>query len=817
MLSQFASAVSRPLEPLSSGALQLSLQKLETLGSVLYVAAHPDDENTKLIAYLANGERVDTTYLSLTRGDGGQNLIGGDLGEKLGLIRTQELLAARRIDGGQQRFSRAIDFGYSKTPEETLAIWDRDAALADTVWAIRLLRPDVIITRFSLEAGYTHGHHTASALLAKEAFTAAADPTRFPEQLEFVEPWAATRLLWNTSKWFYQRRGIEFETTGIFSVETGGYNQLLGEAYSEIAAHSRSSHMSQGFGATPELGESQEYFKTLVGTDPEGSLFSGIDITWARVPNSGKVATAIQQAIAGFDSLNPESAVPHLIEAHRELSALPASFWRSRKLQDLERVIAACLALDVESIATQASAVPGAEVSVGLNAIQRGSLPVSIGFAATEADLAAATSYDLVSNQLLTASETIRIADDAAISQPYWLRAAADKGSYTVDEISQIGDPENAPALPMYLQVSVAGESITFAIPTTYNFNDPIHGESKVPFTVTPPVMVNLEETTHILGQSEARDFSARVIARAAIPAGTLHFEVSNGWRVEPASISFSIEAGEELLLSAQLIPPTEAGETVLSASIEVDGRSYTRGYEALDYDHIPQQALFPVAEARAVLLDVKTAGHRIGYIPGAGDTIPEALQRIGYTVDTLNEADMNHETLADYDAIVFGIRALNTNDRVGFYMPALFEYAEQGGVVVLQYNTNRGLKTMDYAPYPFTITRDRVTDETAEMRFLAPNHPVMQFPNAITAADFDGWVQERGLYFADDWDAAYTPIFSANDANESPLDGGLLIAQTGEGYFVYSGLSWFRQFPAGVPGAYRLFANLMSLGQVSE
>ena len=342
----------------------------------------------------------------------------------------------------------------------------------------------------------------------------------------------------------------------------------------------------------------------------------------------------------------------------------------------------------------------------------------------------------------------------------------------------------------MYVQISVAGASITFEIPTTYNFNDPIHGESKLPFSVTPPVMVNLEESTHILGQSEPRSFNARVIARAAIPAGSLRFEVGDGWRVEPETIPFSIEAGEELVLSAELMPPVEAGETVLSASIEFEGRSYTRGYAPLDYEHIPHQALFPVAEARAVLLDVKTAGTRIGYIPGAGDTIPDALERMGYTVDTLSEADMTREILTNYDAVVFGIRALNTNDRIGFYMPALFKYAQQGGVVVLQYNTNRGLKTMDYAPYPFTITRDRVTDETAEMRFLAPEHPVMHFPNTITTADFEGWVQERGLYFADDWDDAFTPIFSANDVGESPLDGSLLIAQTGEGYFVYSGLS---------------------------
>jgi hypothetical protein len=552
-------------------------------------------------------------------------------------------------------------------------------------------------------------------------------------------------------------------------------------------------------------------------------LFSGVDISWGRVPNSENVAKGIQQAIAGFDPLNPESAVPYLIEVHRALTELPTSFWQSKKLEDLGRVIAACLALDVESIATQASAVPGSDVSIGLHVIQRSSLPITIAFASTEAGLSEATVYDLKTNQLLNVSNTNRIAEDSAISQPYWLRAAAEKGSYVVDELNQIGDPENPSALPAYLKLSVAGYPITFEIPTTYNFNDPINGETKLPFTVTPPVMVNLEERTHILGQSEPRTFNVRVIARTVIPSGTVHFEVSNGWSVEPASISFSAEAGEELLLTSQLIPPAEAGETTLRASVQLPGqdgqvgRSYTRGYAPLDYDHIPHQVLFPVAEARGVLLDVKTAGHRIGYIPGAGDTIPEALQRIGYTVDTLTEADMTYDILTDYDTVVFGIRALNTNDRIGFYMPALFEYAERGGVVVLQYNTNRSLKTMDYAPYPFTITRGRVTDETAEMRFLAPNHRVMHFPNTITAADFEGWVQERGLYFADDWDAAYTPIFSANDANESPLDGGLLIAQIGKGYFVYSGLSWFRQFPAGVPGAYRIFANLMSLGQVSE
>lgn len=816
IFAQLAPAAPQPLKPLSSGALQLSLQKLETLGSVLYVAAHPDDENTKLIAYLANGALVDTTYLSLTRGGGGQNLVGGDLGEKLGMIRTQELLAARRIDGGQQRFSRAIDFGFSKTPEESLAIWDQEAVLADTVWTIRSLRPDVIISRFSLEPGYTHGHHTAAALLAKEAFSAAADPTRFPEQLEFVEPWAAKRLLWNTSPWFYQRRGIEFDSTGMLAVETGGYHPLLGAAYSEIAAASRSAHKSQGFGATPDLGPSTEHFVTLAGSEPEGGLFSGIDTTWSRVPNAEPVAAAIRRAMEAFDPLQPERSVPHLIEAHRALSTLPAGFWRSQKLQDLELAIAAGLALDVECIAATPSAVPGAEVALQLNAIHRSSLPVEITWAPPGAE-PASTPETLPDNQLFTASKTVRIPEDTRISQPYWLRSPAKPGRFVVDDPTQIGDPENPPALPVQVTVSVAGYPLNFEIPTTHNFNDPVDGETKLPFAITPPVMANLEESIHIFSQSKAKPFTARILARDHIPSGSLRFAVTNGWRVEPERIDFSAKAGEEIEVSPRLIPSPEPSETTLRASLHVGDRTYTRGYAPLKYRHIPELALFPPAEASAVLLDVKTAGSRVGYIPGAGDTIPEALRRIGYETDTLSETDMAADRLANYDAIVLGIRALNTNDRIGFYMPALFEYAKNGGVVILQYNTNRGLKTDNFSPYPLNISRDRVTNERAAMRFLAPDHPVMHYPNTISELDFEGWVQERGLYFADSWDPAFTPIFSANDPGESPVDGGLLIARLGGGYFVYSGLSWFRQLPAGVPGAYKLFANLVSLGHVSE
>ncbi len=794
------------VEPWPSGKLQLELEKLAVLGSVLYVAAHPDDENTKLIAYLANEAKVRTTYLSLTRGDGGQNLLGTDLGEKLGLIRTQELLAARRIDGGEQFFSRAIDFGYSKTPEESLEIWGHDAILSDVVWAIRKTRPDIIITRFSDEPGFTHGHHTASAWLAREAFAAAADPTRFPEQLEHVTPWAAQRLFWNTSSWFFRQREMEFDPTGLLSLDVGAYSPLLGKSIAEIASQSRSSHQTQGFGDTPEQGESLEYFKFLEGTSPSDSLLGGIDTTWARVPDSGPVAEAIQRAIAAFDPTAPAKSVPDLIAAHRALTELPDQPLRTRKLADLARVIAACLALDVESTSAEPTAVAGGEIALTLSAIQRSDLDVQIEFPTTGTPAA-----DLASNQLVQATPTLTLPQ--TISAPYWLASPHEAGSYIVDHPLQIGTPENPPSLPIPFRVTVDGYPLDYTIPTTFNFNDPVRGEVKEPFVITPPATLNLDESTQIFGDTQPRPFTTRIRAATDITGGELRFVTADGWKTDPTSVPFDAKAGDEIPIEATLIPPPEASQSTLTAELNVDGQTIERGFERIEYDHIPTQTIFPPAQARLISLDVKIAGERIGYIPGAGDEIPEALQRIGYQVDTLTEADMRPETLKPYDAIVVGIRAVNTNSRIAHYLPALFDYASTGGVVILQYNTSRGLQTEDFSPIPLELSRDRVTDETAEMRFLAPDHPVLNFPNPITAADFDGWVQERGLYFASKWDPAFTAIFSINDADESPLDGSLLIARHGEGTFVYTGLSFFRQLPAGVPGAYRLFANLVSLG----
>jgi len=801
------------IEPMSSGQLELELQKLNSLGSVLYIAAHPDDENTKLITYLANEAKAHTAYLSLTRGDGGQNLLGVDLGEKLGIIRTHELLAARRIDGGTQWFTRANDFGYSKTPEETLRIWGREEILADMVWAIRSTRPDVIITRFAMESDFTHGHHTAATWLAMEAFTAAADPSRFPEQLTLVEPWAAKRLIWNTSTWFYQRRNLTFDPTGLLSVDTGVYNPLLGASYAEIAARSRSAHKTQGFGATPELGVSMEYFTHLAGDPTTNAILDGVDTSWNRVPDSAPVADAIGKAITAFSPRDPAQSVPHLIEAHRALSALPDQAWKFRKLHDLERVIAGCLGLDVESVSGTPSAVPGSELTINMNAIQRSTQDVRIAYATPRADSVIEEPTPLLPNQLVNIKRTVQLPADLDISQPYWLRESHELGRYEVAEQHVIGTPENAPALPVEVNLTIDGYPLRYTIPTAYKYNDPVRGEVKEPFVLTPPAMVNLPASPRIFSGANSEKITARIIARSAITNGQLNFNVKNGWQIDPVSVEFNAASGEEVSVDAMLTPPVEASQSVLGAEVVIDGNVYNRGFERIEYDHIPAQTLFPPAQIKVVSLDVKIAGERIGYIPGAGDAIPEALERIGYTVDSLAESDMNSDNLARYDAIVLGIRALNTNERIGFYMPALFDYTAKGGVVILQYNTHRGLKTETFSPYPFTISQERVTDETSEMRMLAPDHPVLNVPNKISKSDFDNWVQERGLYFASEWDPAFTPVFSANDPEEKPSEGGLLIAKHGEGWFVYSGISWFRQLPAGVPGAYRLFANLVSLG----
>jgi LmbE family N-acetylglucosaminyl deacetylase len=803
-------------EQMSSGEIQLALRKLDVLGRVLYIAAHPDDENTNLMAFWANGSLYDAAYLSVTRGDGGQNILGSELGERLGVIRTEELLDARRIDHARQFFTRALDFGFSKTADETLHIWDHEKILADVVWVVRNFRPDVIVTRFSPEDQKTHGHHTASAILAAEAFSAAADPNRFPEQLVFVKPWQAKRLVWNTSAFFFTNRNLPFDPTGLTVLEAGGYSPLLGKAYTEIAAASISMHKSQGVGGLPRRGERKEYFKPLKGQPMTSSLFEGIDMTWSRVPNSESVATQIGQITSKFNPTDPAASVPDLLKLRQAMNGIQDESWIAEKKADVDKIIAACLGLHVEASTATETFTPGQTATVKLEAINRSNVPVTLQEVrfphtgdSTRIDAA------LPSNQLVTKDLSCRIPADAPYSQPYWLRKPATIGTFAVDDQKLIGLPENPPALPVEIVLHVNGQELQYIVDTTYRTADAITGEPPRSLVIAPPVFVNVLDSVFVFPTNQPKPVSVRVTAATGPVKGEVKLAAPQGWEVSPASVPVDLKtANAEMVAAFTVKPPNQNGESMLRAIVSIAGRDYSLGRVRISYPHIGVQTLMPPAQAKLVRADIHKKGERIGYIPGAGDDVPESLRQIGYSVKMLSEPEITAPNLEQFSAVVLGIRAYNTQDRISSWLPEVFSYVKQGGVVVVQYNTLADLKTDQFGPYPLEISRDRVTDENAPVRVLAPNNPLMNSPNKITTKDFDGWVQERGLYFPNKWDSAYTPILSCNDPNEKPLDGGLLVAKAGKGFFVYTSYSWFRQLPAGVPGAYRLFANMLSLGK---
>jgi LmbE family N-acetylglucosaminyl deacetylase len=803
-------------DPMNASEIQLALQKLNVLGRVLYIAAHPDDENTNLMAFWSNGSLYDAAYLSITRGDGGQNILGPELGERLGVIRTEELLGARRIDHARQFFTRALDFGFSKTADETLHIWDHDKILADVVWVIRNFRPDVIVTRFSPEDQKTHGHHTASAILATEGFTAAADPKRFPEQLAFVKPWQATRLVWNTSPFFFTNRNLPFDPTGLTILEAGGYNPLLGKSYTEIAAASLSMHKSQGVGGLPRRGSRKEYFKPLQGQPMTSSPFEGVDTNWSRIPNSESVATEIRQIISKFNPSDPAGSVPELLKLRQTLSAIQDESWTAEKKADIDKIIAACLGLHVEASTAIETFTPGQTAAIKLEAINRSNVPVTLQEVRFP-NTGDSNKIDapLPSNELVTKDLSSRIPNDAPYSQPYWLRKPGMLGTFTVDDQKLIGLPENPPALPVEIVLQVNGQELRYIVDTNYRTADAVIGEPLRSLVIAPPVFVNVLNNTFVFPTNQPKPVPVRVTATTGAVKGELKLAVPQGWEVSPTSIPVELKAvNAEMVATFSIKPPNQNSEGTLRAIVSINGRDYSLGRVRISYPHIGVQTLMPPAEAKLVRADIRRKGDRIGYIPGAGDDVPESLRQLGYSVKILSEPEITAKNLAQFSAVVLGIRAYNTQDRISNWLPELFAYAKAGGVVIAQYNTLADLKTEQFGPYPLEISRDRVTDEKAEVRILAPNHLLMTTPNKITSQDFEGWVQERGLYFPNKWDPAWTPILSCNDPKEKPLDGGLLVAKVGKGFFIYTSYSWFRQLPAGVPGAYRLFANMLSLGK---
>jgi LmbE family N-acetylglucosaminyl deacetylase len=789
---------------MDAAQIRLALEKLNVLGRVLYVAAHPDDENTNLIAYWANGALYDTAYLSLTRGDGGQNLIGPELREQLGVIRTQELLAARKIDHGRQFFTRANDFGFSKSADETLRIWDREKILADVVWVIRKFRPDLVVTRFPTEDSDTHGHHTASARLTSEAFKIAGDGRRFPKQLKEVEPWQPARLLWNSWQSF---RPEKFDPRGYIALEAGGYQPLLGKSFPEIAAASRSMHKSQGFGAEIRRGERKEYFKFLDGKPvASGGIFEGVDTSWARVEGGRPVAAKINDILKHFEATQPYKSIPALLDLRRQLQTLGDDPWVLQKRSELDGIIGACLGLHLEAVVDRPMAQPGEKVEVQVEAINRSPLEVKLISPAEAA---------LVPNELKTTKVAITLPVDLPYSEPYWLRQPGTVGTYAVAGQSFIGLPENPPSFPVPVALEVGGEKITYDLEPRFRQVDRVAGETSEPLVIAPAAFVQLAQSLVVFGSEKSKSISLRLTSTTPNFTGDVALKAATGWKVEPASFPVKLDGtGSEMSCTFKVTPPATSGEAELQAFF---GATPAFSCQRIAYPHIDPQTLISPARARLVRAKIANAASKVGYIPGAGDAIPECLREIGSEVKVLNDADIKADNLQQFDAVVLGVRAYNVHpERIGAWSRELISYARNGGVVIVQYNTTPGPKP-EQLPYPLQVSHDRVTDEKAEVRMLAPEHPALNFPNKITPQDFAGWVQERGLYFPDQWDAAWTPILSSNDPGEPPRDSGLLVAHCGQGWFIYTGYSWFRELPAGVPGAYRIFANLLSLGHAGK
>ena len=832
----FSAQVLTPQRNLAGDAqIRQSLETLDTVGSAMMIGAHPDDENTALLAWLARGRHVRTAYLALTRGEGGQNLIGSEQGDEMGVIRTQELLAARRIDGAEQYFTRAIDFGFTKSADETLTTkWPREKVLGDVVWNIRRFRPDVIILRFTGTPRDGHGHHQASAILGKEAVAAAADPSKFPEQLKYVQPWQTKRLMQNIAAFNAQQEKEASNTAGRVEVDLGEYSPALGYSYGEIAGMSRSQHRSQGMGSAERKGAQKNYLVTLVGDTAKKDLFDGIDITWGRLKGGAPIGTQLNQALEQLAPAHPEALLPMLAKIRPMIASIDDPLAR-RKLTELDEVMALCAGLSFEAQADKFSVTPGANLKVNVTAISRIQTPATLtgvqlkGISGAPAvNLAPAV---LAHNQPSQYSTTFKIPADQPYSGPYWLDLPKDGALYSAKDPQEIGDADNAPVLQAVFHVRVAGTDLELTRPVQHRYVDRVYGELVRPLAIVPPVAVSLDQPSLVFPDGKAKHVDVQVKSNAGKETGDIHLDLPAGWKSDPAMRHFELgSTDEQTAVEFDVTPPVASTVGKVKAVADVGERQVGVGIELITYPHIPVQTLFPPAESTLVRADVKTLSHRIGYVMGAGDEVPEALRQMGCEVTLLSGEDLSRGDLTRFDAIVTGVRAWNVRPDLRANYQRLYDFAQKGGTLVVQYNTPEGGQgagptgapptesslLAHIGPYPIQLSRnDRVTVEEAPVAFPNPKISLLQAPNKITNADFDGWIQERGLYFADKWDAKYQTVLESHDPGEMPLPGGMLFTRLGKGAYVFTAYSWFRELPAGVPGAYRIFANILSAGKV--
>ncbi|MDD5149946.1 MAG: PIG-L family deacetylase [Flavobacterium sp.] len=808
----------KPQKP-NSAEIYNQIQKLNFLGSVLYIAAHPDDENTRLISYLSNKTKAQTAYLSLTRGDGGQNLIGSQLRELLGVIRTQELLEARKIDGGEQFFSRANDFGFSKNPEETLEIWDKEKVLSDIVWTIRKFQPDVIINRFDHRtSGNTHGHHTSSAMLSVESFDLTNNPTIFPEQLKWVQPWHTKRQFFNPSWWFYgsKEKMDAADKSNFIKIETGVYYPTIGKSNQEIAALGRSCHQSQGFGSTGIRGEETEYLELINGEAPKDKtdIFDGIDTSWNRVQGGKPIGELISTILSKYNFTNPSASVPDLVKAYLMIQDLDENHWKEIKTIEIKKIIAACSGLYLEAVAENQEATPGSLIKLKLEAINRSSIAMNLKSVTTlPVSKNILQNLDLVNNISHTINLDLQVPSTIEYTQPYWLKEKATEGMYSVSDQRNIGIPESDREVKIAFNMEINGIQIPFEHTVVYKYNDDVKGEMYNYLDIVPEVTTSFIDKVLLFKNTEVKSVAVKIKAGKESIKGELQLDLPKNWIVSPKSIPFNLDKkGTEQTVYFEVTPPKSPEDIVARSIAIVDNKRFDKEQIIINLNHITKQQVLKPSEAKFIRMDLKTLEEKIGYIMGAGDEVPNSLTQMGYKVTLLNPEEITPEKLANFDVVMTGVRAYNTVQALANKQNILFDFVKSGKTMLVQYNNPNDLVTSNIAPFPLKVSRDRVTEENAEVRFLAPNHPVLNYPNTITSKDFEGWKQEQGLYYPNEFDKAFTPILSSNDKGETPKNGALLIAPYGKGYYIYTGLSFFRELPEGVSGAFKLLANTISL-----
>jgi LmbE family N-acetylglucosaminyl deacetylase len=803
-------------ETYTSSDIFQQLKKLDVLASVLYVGAHPDDENNALLPWLAKEKLYRTAYLSLTRGDGGQNLLGDEQGIELGLIRTQELLAARSVDGAEQYFTRAYEFGFSKSAAEALHIWDKEKILSDFVWVIRKFQPDIIIKRFPPDKRAGHGHHAASAILAQEAFAAAADSTKFPEQFKYgVKPWQAKRILWNT----FNFGGTNTTSEDQLKIDIGGYNALIGKSYGELGGEARTMHKSQGEGRLRRRGPSYEYFMNTGGEAPKHDLMDDIITDWKRIPGGEAIETMVNNIINNYNIAEPKLSVPALVKLYQAIKALPAGSWRNQKLGEVQQIIEECSALYVEAVSSQSQVVQGGNLAITFTLNKREDVNASLKEIGV-ANFDTLITTDVPNNQNISVNKILRVADDKKISQPYWLVYPLKGGTFDVRDQTLIGKAWNDPPFEASFMVNIDGEDFTFKRPVQYKFVDPVKGELFEPIPVLPKIELNYTEDNFISLNG------APVKAMMHLKSNINNFEeykivqdYSKNWSNNFPSFSYETK-DKEVFKTGIFTSKSDKTNTTEEIKLQTADGKYDGFTKVISYNHIPTITYFPRAQANLVKLDIKIIGKKIGYIIGAGDKVPEALKAMGYEVTLLDNPDITDENLKKFDAIITGVRAYNLYEYLSNKNDVLMRYVKNGGNLIVQYMKSNqvGDKNITVGPYPFRVdSRTRVTEEDAKVDFLLPDNPALNYPNKINENDFEGWIQERSTYQAVQLDPHYETPLGMHDTDEVESNGSLAIAKYGNGNFVYASLVFFRELPAGVPGAYRLMANLIALPKNKE